>query len=85
MSENYRYSLRTRLKVLFSPVRLVLFLASVVWLVALNAIYISNLGQPEWAGPASVLPTITWVAWMIITDWHHRSATKRSHSVRLRK
>jgi len=84
-NENYSHSLRTRLRVLFSPIRLTVFLASVVWLVTLNVIYVSNLGQPEWAGPASVLPIITWVIWMFITDWRHRNATKTSHSVHLHK
>ena len=68
----YRHSLKRRLSVLFSPIRLTLFLGSVVWLIVLNVIYISNSGNPSWAGPASAFPILVWVTVMLITDSNHR-------------
>lgn len=76
----YRHSLKRRLSVLFSPIRLALFLGSVVWLIVLNVIYISNSGNPAWAGPASAFPILAWVTVMLITDSRHRRAGSASSS-----
>jgi len=76
----YRHSVKRRLSVLFSPIRLALFLGSVVWLIVLNVIYISNSGNPSWAGPASAFPILVWVTVMLMTDSRYRRAGNGSSS-----
>ena len=75
--DDYHHSFRVRWRVLFSPLRLALFIGSVVWGVVLNAIFMANLGSPAWAGPVSVIPIMSWLAWLLVTDARRRREAKR--------
>lgn len=66
--DSYTYSLRRRLRILFSPLRLGFFVAAVVFSVVANVIYINNGGGPEWLGLASIIPLWVCVGWQIMTD-----------------
>lgn len=65
----YTKSFRRRLRVLFSPVRLILFIASIIFNIALNAVYISKGGSPEWVGALSVVPLLAFAGWTVGTDY----------------
>lgn len=68
----YSNSLRRRLRALFSPVRLALFTAAVVFAVALNVVFIGNGGSPEWVGALSVVPLLAFAGWTVATDYRLR-------------
>lgn len=73
MSTNrYAESLKKRVSVLFSPLRLVLWAGSAAWAIALNIVYIAGEGEPSWAGPASVVPLFAMLIWLFVTDSRHR-------------
>ena len=68
----YRTSLRIRLSTLFSPMRLVLGIASFAWFIVLSVLYLSRgQGSDVW-GPLSVIPFLTFVAWTVGTVIPHR-------------
>lgn len=72
----YSKSLRQRLRVLFSPLRLTLFIAAIVFAVALNVVFISNGGSPEWLGAVSVVPLLAFAGWTVATDYSLRQQEK---------
>lgn len=72
----YSKSLRQRLRVLFSPLRLTLFIAAIVFAVALNVVFISNGGSPEWLGAVSVVPLLAFAGWTVATDYSLRKQEK---------
>jgi hypothetical protein len=73
---SYSRSIRHRLSIiLLSPVRSLLLAAAV----ALNGVFISNGGSPEWAGALSVVPLLAFTGWTIATDYSYRRRDK-SHS-----
>ncbi|KSU54731.1 hypothetical protein [Microbacterium enclense] len=68
----YRASLRIRLSILFSPMRLVLCLASFAWFIVLSTLYLSHgQGADVW-GPLSVIPLLAFAAWTVATDMRYR-------------
>ena len=75
---SYTYSMRTRLHVLFSPLRLAVFIAAIVIAVVGNVLYINNAGGPEWLGPVSVAPIWACVAWEVATDMKMRRRDRES-------
>ncbi|PRB14759.1 hypothetical protein CQ042_10110 [Microbacterium sp. MYb62] len=74
----YTYSMRTRLHVLFSPLRLAAFIAAIVIAVVGNVLYINNGGGPDWLGPVSVAPIWACVAWEVATDMKMRRRDRES-------
>lgn len=74
MKKGHRPSGKTRLAVLFSPVRLAVFIGALVWCFAFNALLIGADGKAAWAGPVSVLPIFAFVVWAYVTDARHRRA-----------
>ncbi|WP_435748724.1 hypothetical protein [Microbacterium sp. PMB16] len=72
----YSKSMRRRFRVLFSPLRLVLFGAAILFSIALNIVYISNGGSPEWVGALSVVPLLAFVGWLLATDYTLRRNEK---------
>lgn len=75
-SRPYTDSVRRRMRVLFSPVRVVFLVAAVVFAVALNIVFISNGGYPEWVGPLSVAPLLVFLGWTLATDYSHRRSER---------
>lgn len=67
---------RRRFRVLFSPLRLSLFIAAIIFAVALNIVYISNGASPEWVGALSVVPLLAFAGWTVATDYTHRQEEK---------
>ncbi len=72
-SERYVRSLRTRLSILFSPLRLTLFICSLAWRLGPNY-YLTQRQGPTWLGPVSVVPITAFAIWTVVTDVHRRSA-----------
>lgn len=70
--DSYTNSFRTRVRLLFSPLRLTFFIAAIVFAVAANVLYIGNGGRPEWLGLASVIPLFALVAWQMVLDTEMR-------------
>lgn len=70
--DSYTNSFRTRVRFLFSPLRLTLFIAAIIFAVAANVLYIGNGGQPEWLGLASVIPLFALLAWQMVLDTEMR-------------
>ena len=60
---------RRRFRVLFSSLRLTLFIAAIIFSIALNIVYISNGGSPEWVGALSVVPLLAFAGWTVATDY----------------
>lgn len=71
-TDSYRQSFRRRRRILFSPLRLALFLGAIVFGTVLNVVYIRNGAEPEWLGALSVAPIFAFVAWMLVTDHRER-------------
>lgn len=67
---------RRRFRVLFSPLRLTLFIAAIIFAIALNIVYISNGASPEWVGALSVVPLFTFAGWTLATDYTARRNEK---------
>lgn len=67
---------RRRFRVLFSPLRLSLFIAAIVFAAALYIAYISNGASPEWVGALSVVPLLAFAGWTVATDYTHRQEEK---------
>lgn len=67
---------RRRFRVLFSPFRLLLFSAAIIFAIALNVVYISNGGSPEWVGALSVVPLLAFAGWTVATDYSSRQNEK---------
>ena len=75
----YRTSLRIRLSTLFSPMRLVLSIASFAWFIVLSVLYLSRgQGSDVW-GPLSVIPLLAFVAWTVATDMRYRREDAAAH------
>lgn len=72
----YSQSLRRRFRVLFSPLRLTLFIAAIVFAIALSIPFLSNGGSPEWLGALSVLPLLAFAGWTVATDYTLRKNEK---------
>ncbi len=72
MDESYRRSFRKRLSILFSPLRLVLFVAAIIFGIVINVVYLRNGAEPEWLGAISILPVSAFLAWSLATDYRHR-------------
>lgn len=72
----YSQSPRRRFRVLFSPLRLSLFIAAIVFAVALNVAYVSNGASPEWVGALSVVPLLAFAGWTVATDYTLRKNEK---------
>ncbi|PTT22533.1 hypothetical protein DBR36_01730 [Microbacterium sp. HMWF026] len=70
--EDYRTSLRTRLRVLLSPWRAFAFAVSMTWFLAGTAISASHELTTWWLGPLSVLPLMLWSVATVVTDWSSR-------------
>lgn len=65
---------RERLRFLFLPWwRVVWLIASVVWAIVLNVIYITGGGTPEWVGPLSVVPIYAFLADLLVRDSRRRA------------
>ncbi len=75
----YRASLRIRLSILFSPMRLVLCLASFAWFIVLSVLYLSRGQGSDLLGPLSVIPFLTFVAWTVATDMRYRREDAAAH------
>ncbi len=67
---------RRGFRVLFSPLRLSLFIAAIIFAIALNIVYISNGASPEWVGALSVAPLLAFAGWTVATDYTHRQEEK---------
>lgn len=74
---DYRRSLNTRLRLLFSPLRLTLFIIAIAWIIGLNVVYIRNDGGPQWLGFASIIPVSIFFVWTMATDRRYRKDAKR--------
>lgn len=72
--KGYHKSSRTRLAVLFTPIRLALFIGALLWCLAFNALLIGADGKAAWAGPVSVLPIFAFTIWTYVTDARNRRA-----------
>ena len=72
----YSKSLRQRVRVLFSPFRLTLFIAAIIFAVALNVVFIGNGGSPEWLGAVSIVPLLAFAGWTVATDYSLRQQEK---------
>lgn len=72
----YSQSLQQRFRVLFSPRRLTLFIAAIIFEIALNIVFISNGRSPEWVGALSVVPLLTFAGWTVATDYTLRKNEK---------
>lgn len=72
MPSAYRTSLRVRLSILLSPIRLVLGLASFAWFIVATALYLSRGDIVDWLGPLSVIPLLAFTAWTVATDMRYR-------------
>ncbi|WP_145952952.1 hypothetical protein [Tessaracoccus aquimaris] len=85
MSEpSYRHSIKRRFAVLFSPLRLVLWIAALCWCAVLNlALYIPDPEGMAWAGPVSIVPVYALLAWTLVTDARHRRAERQADRARL--
>jgi hypothetical protein len=70
--DSYTNSFRKRVRILFSPIRLILFIASVAFSVVGNVLYVNNGGQPEWLAYVSVIPLWACVFWEVATDMKMR-------------
>lgn len=70
--EDYRTSLRTRLRVLLSPWRAFAFAVSVMWFLVGTAVSTSQELTTWWLGPLSVLPLLLWSVATVVTDWSSR-------------
>ena len=68
----YRTSLSVRLSILFSPVRLVLGLASFACFVVATALCLGRGDLVDWLGPLSVIPLLAFSAWTVASDMRHR-------------
>lgn len=66
--DTYTNSLRKRMRVLLSPLRLVFFMAAIIISIVGNVVYISNGGGPEWLGLLSVIPIFAFAFWGSATD-----------------
>ena len=75
---SYSRSIRQRFRVLFSPLRLVLFLLSVVNGIVLSIVYMSANGQPEILGPLSAIPLLAFALWTATTDSRERKRERIS-------
>ncbi len=75
----YSKSFRRRLRVLFSPIRLALFIAAVIFALAMNIVFISNGGAPEWVGALSVVPLLGFAGWTLGTDYSLRRNERDKH------
>lgn len=73
---SYSQSPRRRFRVLFSTLRLVLFGAAIIFAIALNIVFISNGGSPEWVGALSVVPLLAFAGWTVATDYTLRRNEK---------
>lgn len=72
----YSQSPRRRFRVLFSPLRLTLFITAIVFAIALNIVFITNGGSPEWVGALSVVPLLAFAGWTVATDYTLRKDEK---------
>ena len=72
----YSTSMRRRLRVLFSPARLALLIAAVIFAIVLNIMFISNGGSPELMGAVSVVPLLAFAGWTMATDYRHRKSER---------
>lgn len=70
--DEYRKSLKARLRVLLSPWRAFLLAGSVAWFLALTAACVDHPGASSWLGPLSASPLVLWSTATIVTDWSHR-------------
>lgn len=78
-SRSYRASLRTRLSVLCSPIRLTLGLASIAWFVVVTALYLGRGNLADVLGPLSVIPLLAFTAWTVATDMRYRREDAAAH------
>lgn len=72
----YSKSPKRRFRVLFSPLRLSLFGVAIIFAIALNILFISNGGTPEWVGALSVVPLLAFAGWTVATDYALRKKEK---------
>ncbi|GEC74524.1 hypothetical protein GCM10010213_09050 [Microbacterium maritypicum] len=79
IEESYKNSFRKRLRILFSPLRLALFLTAIIIAIIGNAIYISNGGSPEWLGLGSIIPLLAFLFWELATDIRMRRLERERH------
>jgi hypothetical protein len=66
--DSYTNSFGKRLRILLSPVRVLVFVAAIVICVIGNVIYINNGAGPEWLGLSSVIPLFAFTTWSMVTD-----------------
>ncbi len=74
----YERSLKKRLAVLFSPLRLALFIFSGAWCLALNLVNPDEASA--WRGPVSVIPIIAFTVWTVMTDVRQRRPPREDES-----
>lgn len=72
MVHNYRHSLSVRLRILFSPLRLAIFILSILWLIGLNIVYIRDGATNDWLGFISAAPSLGFFVWTMYTDRKYR-------------
>jgi hypothetical protein len=65
---SYANSFRKRVRILFSPIRLALSIAAIIVWVIGSGLFMRNGGEPEWLGPASVIPLFAFYGWTAVTD-----------------
>lgn len=69
MDDTRRRHARSRIDLVFKPWwRTALIIGAVAWLVVLNLVIIVGNGDPNWLGPASVVPVFALVADLLIRD-----------------
>ena len=85
MSEpSYRHSIKRRFAVLFSPLRLALWIAAICWSAVFNlTLYMPDPEGMAWAGPVSAVPVYALLAWTLVTDARHRRAERQADRARL--
>lgn len=80
--ETYTNSFHTRVRILFSPLRLTFFIAAIIICVVGNVVYINNGAGPEWLGLLSVIPLFALNGWAMVTDakMRRRDRERRDHA-----
>ncbi|CAH0211319.1 hypothetical protein SRABI76_02271 [Microbacterium oxydans] len=64
------------MRVLFSPLRAILFGGAIIFAIVLNIVFIGNGGAPEWIGVLSAVPLLAFAGLTLATGASHRRDEK---------
>lgn len=81
IDSSYKNSFRKRLRVLFSPLRLMVFIVAIILAAVGNVFYISSGGTPEWLGLGSVVPLLAFLFWELATDMKMRRLERENQEL----